>query len=239
MKNIKEVVDFIKSKVQAEVEVFEVGNEILKPEKYEEIVFSNTTWFHEEEAKDFDIKNAVYVGVQYSITDDTCNTIMKSTPFKEINKYMYVLVNKAYQNTNDKYRIIVKVNHNILAAFEIDEEELWKYANENTKKEIEFQTFGGMPILSNKSDILGASSILYDCFYEKLSETYHSNKILVMPSSIHEVIVLNYNDNIDMANYYSKFVYEVNREQVNPKEWLADHAYVVDTNDWTTEMIPY
>ncbi len=85
-----------------------------------------------------------------------------------------------------------------------------------------------MYVISNRKRILGASVILYDqvlkYFYEKFG-----GKFYILPSSIHEVIVVPVNDmSIDeMKN----MVTEINENEVDYLEVLSDNVYCYDGNE--------
>ena len=46
-----------------------------------------------------------------------------------------------------------------------------------------------------------------------------------MPSSVHEVILVAKQEK-DKKTDFNKMVQEVNQSQVEPQEWLSDHAYL-------------
>jgi len=75
-------------------------------------------------------------------------------------------------------------------------------------------------IVTNKLKVNGAISVLFA--KEKLAE-YFPNGYIIMPSSIHEVIAVAYDENVEP---YTEMVREVNATQVAPEEQLSDHAYV-------------
>lgn len=76
-------------------------------------------------------------------------------------------------------------------------------------------------IVSNKETVCGASAILG--LLPELKKKY-ANGFFVLPSSIHEVLVLpnNGNENLESLN---QMVKEVNASTVSPEEVLADQAY--------------
>jgi hypothetical protein len=83
-----------------------------------------------------------------------------------------------------------------------------------------------MYILSNKNRIFGASTMLYSR-HLKLLANKHNSGLYILPSSIHEVIILP-EDAIDDTRYMKDMIYEVNETQVSPEERLSDNLYYYD-----------
>ena len=81
-------------------------------------------------------------------------------------------------------------------------------------------------ILTNTDNYLGASTVLNKWIIMKFAREHHTKKVLVLPSSIHEVIIKAYRD--DDIEIYSKMVREVNRVVVAEEEQLADRAYMIE-----------
>ena len=54
-------------------------------------------------------------------------------------------------------------------------------------------------------------------------KTMFSNGYVVIPSSIHEVIIMDINAMDE--NYMTEMIGEVNEAMVNPEEWLGNHPY--------------
>lgn len=91
-----------------------------------------------------------------------------------------------------------------------------------------FEEMEDMPIyiLTNKSKIKGASAILNRKVLKELADKYCTDKIIAMPSSIHEFLVIPYKEQYDIDKL-SEMVKEVNLIEVNPIEQLADKAYLI------------
>jgi hypothetical protein len=80
-----------------------------------------------------------------------------------------------------------------------------------------------MYILSNRDRTYGASVILYPGLLSRLADSFEKD-LLILPSSVHEVLLLPLDDEPDMG-YYSQMVNEVNETQLADEEILSDHAY--------------
>ena len=83
-----------------------------------------------------------------------------------------------------------------------------------------------MYVLSNKRRIFGAATMLYS-EHLKLLANKHNSGLYILPSSIHEVIILP-EDAIDDTRYMKDMIYEVNETQVSPEERLSDNLYYYD-----------
>lgn len=80
-----------------------------------------------------------------------------------------------------------------------------------------------MGILSNRQRIYGAACILYPRVLEELAGKANAN-LYILPSSIHEVILLPDTQNEEPLQLKS-MIYEVNRTQLEPEEVLSDSLY--------------
>lgn len=85
-----------------------------------------------------------------------------------------------------------------------------------------------MYVLSNRRKILGAACMLYPGILKKFADIKESN-LYILPSSIHEVILLPENENVNSESLL-EMVVEINRTQVEESEVLADSVYFYDRN---------
>lgn len=83
-----------------------------------------------------------------------------------------------------------------------------------------------MLILSNVQHFYGAGALLYPGLLERLAQE-HGCGFFILPSSVHEVILLtDYGE--DDPECLGSMVREVNRENVPREEFLSDHVYYYD-----------
>lgn len=79
-------------------------------------------------------------------------------------------------------------------------------------------------VLTNKSRMYGASALLdEELLYKigcKLGTDYY-----ILPSSIHELIIVPIGLCVEYPEYLASMVREINRSQVMPEEVLSDHVY--------------
>lgn len=83
-----------------------------------------------------------------------------------------------------------------------------------------------MYVLSNKMQVHGAACILYDDILNDFALALNKD-IFILPSSIHEVILLPVVGNEDYDEL-KRMVKEVNETQVEPEEVLSDSVYYFD-----------
>lgn len=86
-----------------------------------------------------------------------------------------------------------------------------------------------MYVLTNKEKINGAAAILDSKTMESISEKLGGD-FIVLPSSIHEVIILPVTEDSDRQTL-ENMVQEVNAGQVEPEERLSDHVYQYDSKE--------
>ena len=135
------------------------------------------------------------------------------------------VVQHLYVNVNDSQIIIPK------GAYGVNADILWNIALENTKRESSTFKFGGMfTVITNNSGIKGASSILNEELMKNISKKGHTNKFVLLPSSIHEVLLVPVAEkpsDLEMKDY-NEIVMEVNTQEVSENERLSDHAYYIE-----------
>lgn len=181
---------------------------------------------------DFIMQNS-YIGLQKTGTED----IVKSeTDFEGIEKYLYIRMNE-----NASF----KLTYGLLETLKIGDIDMWKAAENNTFSKTvivsmaeklseltgqEIENTEGIStqyIVTNVMNFRGASAILDVTALKELAQKLNVHKFIVLPSSIHEMIVIpdNENSNIDEFNM---MVQDVNETQVEPEERLTDRAYAIE-----------
>lgn len=86
-----------------------------------------------------------------------------------------------------------------------------------------------MYVLSNADKLNGAAALLDSKTMEDISEKLGGD-FIVLPSSIHETIVLPLNEDMDRQTLEA-MVQDVNAGQVAPEERLSDHVYMYDSQE--------
>lgn len=150
-----------------------------------------------------------------------------------------------------------KCNHDSVSSYvvkpgffpDVEEEEIFNRAFQNLKKEAmvndmvktmmeiglsmeQIQSMGLMPaipmiVIRNKTKYYGASAICDMEILGGLASDYESN-LLIIPSSIHECIVIPINQ-LDMeVEQVTEMVKAANATKIPEEEILSDHVYIFD-----------
>lgn len=84
-----------------------------------------------------------------------------------------------------------------------------------------------MYVLSNTEKLYGASALLYPDVVSYFADSIHHD-LYILPSSIHEVLLLpKENDSDDISNL-NLIIQDVNATQVPKEEILSDHVYIFE-----------
>lgn len=193
-------------------------------------------------SRDFILKN-ITIGMQKTSSE---NIVKKESDFEGIECY---LLAKGLAPTGDSREIFsMQIRKDILERTGITEEVAWEVAEKNLKNESEILNMSdiikefvnedvvgldnsgpSMFVISTKCRTKGASAILNKELLKKLADEYDTDKLVVLPSSIHEMIVIpcvrgEENDLLE----FSMMVKEVNSFEVEPQERLTDRAYIIE-----------
>ncbi len=92
-----------------------------------------------------------------------------------------------------------------------------------------------MDIVTNRDKMFGASALLFTDIFEDYCKQKGVQKIYILPSSIHELILLP-DDDCFNPSVLTSLVRKVNANEVQEADILSDHAYIYDL---TTDVITY
>ena len=127
-----------------------------------------------------------------------------------------------------------------------DEEELLRHALSNQKGEYEIISMGkmlmdmrgcdesldidslNMFVLTNINRNYGASAIMDVELLEDFSRENECDKVIIIPSSVHETILFPHVNGTDYA-YINDMISSVNSSEVAGTEVLSDHCYIFDS----------
>ncbi|MBO4864180.1 MAG: hypothetical protein J5517_07430 [Eubacterium sp.] len=84
-----------------------------------------------------------------------------------------------------------------------------------------------MYVLSNENNLHGAAEIMNQKAMDEIADKLGGD-FVVLPSSVHEVIVLPYDDSMDSATL-DNMIQEINGGVVSPEDKLSDHAFMYDS----------
>ena len=130
------------------------------------------------------------------------------------------LYNLAMNNTADDFEIIPM--RSVIEA--IMDEESAGIITDNEEME--------MSILTNHSRLQGAAGMLHKETLNRYMKDKQAEKVIILPSSIHETLLIPCDSMPDME-YVKSMVKEVNATQLQPEEILSDNVYVYDGNEIT------
>lgn len=91
-------------------------------------------------------------------------------------------------------------------------------------EELAEETDPKMYVLTNIFRLNGAASLFYEGVLREFANE-HDKDLIILPSSIHEVILIPMEEGMCPEDFKS-MIREVNSEEVDPAEVLAEHAYV-------------
>lgn len=162
----------------------------------------------------------IYYGVFDGFSDgvgmwNITNDVLKGYSIDE-----EVLYQNAMNNTIKEQPYFIKTMMELLGEI-MPEEEYLQYVDEDMVVERR----SPMYVMSNEDKIFGAITVLYpgvlNGFYEKHGDFY------VLPSSVHEVILIPVSEGIEEKELQSMVV-EVNRTALKPEEFLSDNVYIYE-----------
>lgn len=184
------------------------------------------------------IFNHIYIGVQKKSNDNFL--VKRDCGYDGIEAYVYV------RGDNAEGTWSMKIDKTYLDHLKLSIEEIWKKAEINTYAETVIQSMAqilsemcGIPydesmeldipmyVVSNKIKNKGASSILDKLKLKEFAKKHQVDQLIVFPSSIHEMLILPYNPNIDMEDM-TDMVRQINAAEVTPEERLTDQAYLIE-----------
>lgn len=137
----------------------------------------------------------------------------------------------AQENTMRMFPLQVHSMAQMLSDLEEAHPEL---AEEYPEEVLQGQGFQDTLVVTNQKGINGAAVLLYPGCLAQLEEQC-AGDYYILPSSIHEVLVLPDGDNI-FGNDLQNMVKEVNKNCVQPDEILSDHVYRYSSELKTVEL---
>ena len=177
----------------------------------------------------------MYIGLQRQGTEDLIKRPVEQ--MDGVESYLYARI---WDRLGEEATL--KMRPSILRLSGIEEEEAWRLAENHTSAESMILSLselieGGeslavldditMYIVTNQDTVYGASAILNKELLKDFGKTHNVDKVLVLPSSVHEVLIIPYDGSLDLE-YYSNLVKEVNQNEVDPIQQLADQAYLMN-----------
>ena len=119
----------------------------------------------------------------------------------------------------------VKITQFMLKAWGISEEQLKVQCFANEKYEI--SNFAGMYILTNEDNYRGSAGMVFSNKLKEFADDMESD-IYMLPSSTHELILLEKDDNLYSVEELKRMVVEINSDTsiISAEDYLSDSVYV-------------
>lgn len=167
-----------------------------------------------------------------------------------------------YHDLAITFRYLVKNDENGIASaivrnkdlkdWDISNERLYDIAKENTRRlfppelrrlddmlreydeNIDIPEDSGLHILTNQQHINGATYMVYEDIIKEFAQNNNSD-VYILPSSIHEVLLLPAKEDINKSNL-EEMVKEINEYVVSPLEYLSDTVYKYDLREFCVKI---
>ena len=187
------------------------------------------------------IKTHLRIGIQESSDELIVKRLVKEYP--GIEQYLYYL-GKADDGTSWS----VKIRPDLFATLGIPETLAWELAFKHTHEAVSITSMYDllrevyptellfdlsetqdieMYILTNKERLRGAASILDFDFLKSFAESKKCKSIAILPSSIHECILIPVREGTDTSGF-NEMVRDVNTTELAPEDVLVNRAYVLN-----------
>lgn len=185
------------------------------------------------------VREHVYIGLQKQSDE---NLVKNRCMLDDMEQYLFI------RDEKDGDHFMVKVKADLLARICMTEQEAWENARKNTFSESMVRSLSaviaemcGIPeedidngmnpiyVVSNRSGVRGASAILNPMILDDLRKKHDTRKFIILPSSIHEVLVLPYTDDMTLSiEDMTEMVQAVNSTEVLPGDQLSNQAYLIE-----------
>ena len=195
-------------------------------------------------SKDYVLEH-IKIGVQKASDEDLVK--LSVTDFEDMEQYLYYGDSNAPDSS-----FSIKLRPDLAERIGLDLDETWAIARSHTFEDCTVRSMASvmrsmmgddfddefddeifnsaqlpMYIISNKSQIKGAASILNRELLENFAKEHNAKHLLILPSSISECILIPYADESYDLDNFKEMVAEINATQVKPEERLTNNAYVL------------
>lgn len=168
---------------------------------------------------------------------------LATIPFLDLDIYFRVNI-----DLDDDSSGSFKISKDMLTAYGVTVNELYKVAVENTKDSYSVhsmaETLGLSPemaeliepmlyVVTNDTKTYGAAAMTFEPILKGITDKLDDD-LYIIPSSIHEVLIApcSHMDKDDV----DQMIRDVNATEVDPKERLSDHVYIYKRNDGQVTM---
>ena len=178
------------------------------------------------EDKEYILKNS-FVGVQKKSKSN-----FVTRPVLNLEAYVFIVVDTSNQNYAS-----TKMNQALLEKAGLSFEEVWEAAVHNTRKHLKYtsleETLGiptcGEPlfeVITAQNNMYGAAAIVIPEIFQEYCEKRAVEEIIILPSSVHEVLVLKKGSMPVSYQELAMMVDSVNNAEVDPEIQLEPVVYL-------------
>ena len=188
-------------------------------------------------------KNKIRERIQlYLINPDRNEKLLREVPHRE---FLDLSVVYRLLTIDEEDENLETISHQKLDELGMTEEELYQAAMENMKSDVQSLTFGNannvinaaneileislvdsIACVSNSEIYKGSGMMLNTELMSAFAEHFESD-VLILPSSIHELMVVMYTGDIEQIKYLKQAVEYANRtpDLLSPNDFLSDNVY--------------
>lgn len=201
----------------------------------------------------YDFTNITYENIVGCVVnpDSMSTEILNSVPHRTADG---LVVHYWIKKDEDRKRQYLLVSNDVAERLHYTEDDLFEFACRNAVTSIVVkslvdalnESFGidfepttydkriKMHLVTNKDIYYGAFCLCVHGIIEKIANDMDMN-LIIIPSSKHELLVLNYECGIPLDNIKA-MVYEINRTEVQPEDVLSDNIYIWKREDYRLTM---
>lgn len=177
------------------------------------------------------MKDNIYIGLRKR---SSTHGLKRPSDLPDIEEYVYMVLDEG----------TARLLNGIEKVSGMTESEIWKAAEENTKKEAVITPLGKLiaeaegieydeahdslkhvEVLTNTRKVYGASAMISKELLKEFAERHNVKNVIIIPSSVHEVLVMPEGE-IELSNI-SRLVAGINQRLVSESDRLADKAYMI------------
>ncbi len=188
------------------------------------------------------IKSHVRIGIERAGASNA--DLSRECDIPELVQYLFVTGKDAHMGYYS-----MRITPSLLAAAQLDDDELWELAMQNTNENIRIESMVNviaditksdefhdelddllppLYVISNRERFKGAAGILNRQVLERFAAEHNVKKLVILPSSVHECILVPCHDEDVHITDFDDMVRSVNAEQVADDEQLLNRALVVN-----------
>lgn len=169
-----------------------------------------------------DIEETDLVAVFYMFVSKSDNSLINTYVDKKLLEHWGI------DSGNDIYDLALQNTMRILPPTINSMNSLIDGCNlESVSDEVVEEVGNTMFVLTNDMSVNGATAMFYDGVLKEFAITHNTDKVVIMPSSRHEVILLPHYEEVNCKSSY-RMVEEVNQYVVGKMDILSNSVYIYD-----------